>query len=145
MGFAELFSGPNFQRTVSQYCAHRGWRVADLNNERAILRFNMNSGRTQSLFILRYDTTLEFSVQSIARFPNENAIPHYFSTLLLQRSAERKVGFWCIEKIGGEYIYSCMHNAELQLLDAPYFCDVVWALVTECDEFETMLVNMVRR
>lgn len=145
MGFAELFSGPNFQRTVTQYCAQLGWRPADLNNDRAILRFNMNSGRTQSLYIIRYDTTLEFSVPSLVRFANENAIPHYFSTLLLQRSAERKVGFWCIEQISGEYVYSCMHNAELQLLDATYFSKVVTALVKECDEFETMIANMVRR
>lgn len=143
MSFENLFSGVNFATTIQRYCDAIGWKVADLNNQRAMLRFNMDSGREQTLFILRYESTVEFSVPSVAAFDSDQNIPHVLSTLLLQRNAERKVGFWCIEKISGKYVYSCMHNAELQLLNEAYFAAVVRALVMECDDFEGTLSRIL--
>ncbi len=144
MGFEALFSGVNFADTIKKYCAANGWKIADLNNERAILRFSMSSGRNQTLYIIRYDSTLEFSVSSMAAFDSEDDIPHFLSTLLLKRSAEKKIGFWCIEKIGGKHVYSCMHNAEMQLIDSNYFAKVVRALINECDDFEGTLIQILR-
>ena len=144
MGFEALFSGVNFANTIMKYCAVNGWKIADLNNERAILRFSMSSGRNQTLYILRYESTLEFSVPSMAAFDSEDSIPHFLSTLLLKRSSEQKIGFWCIEQIGREHVYSCMHNAEMQLMDSNYFARVVRALINECDDFEDVLVKMSR-
>lgn len=140
MGFESLFSGVNFANTIKKYCTANGWKIADLNDSRAILRFSMSSGRDQTLYIIRYESTLEFSVPSMAAFDSEDDIPHFLSTLLLKRSAEKKIGFWCIEKIGGEHVYSCMHNAEMQLIDSNYFAKVVRALITECDDFEGTLI-----
>lgn len=144
MGLEALFSGVNFANTVKKYCAANGWKIADLNDKRAVLRFNMDSGRNQTLYIIRYESTLEFSVPSMAGFDSEDNIPHFLSTLLLKRSSESKFGFWCIEEIGGKQVYSCMHNAELQLLDSKYFASVVMALISECDEFEGILLKMLR-
>lgn len=143
MGFEALFSGVNFSSTISQYCSANGWKIAELDSKKAKLRFDMASGRVQTLFIFRYESTLEFSVPSMAIFDSEDDIPHYLSTLLLIRSSERKIGFWCIERIGGKHVYSCMHNAEMQLIDKDYFADVVRALVTECDDFEKVLTDML--
>jgi hypothetical protein len=143
-GFAALFSGLNFQGTIRRYCDQIGWRIADINDKRALLKFTMNSGRTQSLWIVRYDTTLEFSVPSMAQFDSEERIPHYLSTVLLKRSAQNKIGFWCIEQIGGRFVFSCMHNAEMALINVEYFQKVVSALITECDTFEGILIEMLR-
>ena len=143
MGFKALFSGVNFANTIKKYCATNGWKIADLNNKRAILRFSMSSGRNQTLYIIRYESTLEFSVPSMAMFDSEDDIPHFLSTLLLKRSAEKKIGFWCIEKIGGKHVYSCMHNAEMQLIDSNYFAMVVRALINECDDFEGTLIQIL--
>lgn len=143
-GLESLFSGANFQNTIRKYCAQIGWKIADLNQARAILRFNMDSGRTQTLYIIRYETTLEFSVPSIAQFSSIDDIPHYLSTLLLKRSAEKKIGFWCIEEIGGKQVYSQMHNAELSLMEVNYFAKVVRALISECDELEGLLIRMLQ-
>jgi hypothetical protein len=143
-GFAALFSGLNFQGTIRRYCDQIGWRIADINDKRALLKFTMNSGRTQSLWIVRYDTTLEFSVPSMAQFDSEERIPHYLSTVLLKRSAQNKIGFWCIEQIGGRFVFSCMHNAEMSLINVEYFQKVVSALITECDTFEGILIEMLR-
>jgi len=143
-GLEALFSGTNFKATIQKYCGQIGWKIADLNQERAILRFNMESGRAQTLYIIRYETTLEFSVPSAAQFNSVDDTPHYLSTLLLKRSAEKKIGFWCIEEIGGKQVYSHMHNAELSLMDVNYFAKVVRALISECDELEGLLVKMLR-
>lgn len=143
-GFAALFSGLNFQGTIRRYCDQIGWKIADINDKRALLKFTMRSGRTQSLWIVRYDTTLELSVPSMAQFDSEERIPHYLSTVLLKRSAQNKIGFWCIEQIGGKHVFSCMHNAELSLINVEYFQKVVNALVLECDTFEGILIDMMR-
>ena len=124
-GFADLFAGSNFRSTIQKYCAQNSWKIADLNDRRAILRFDMNSGRTQTLYIIKFETTLEFSVPSGLNFGSEDDVPHRLSTILLKRSAERKIGFWCIEEIGGKQTFSCMHNAEIQLLDSTYFATLV--------------------
>ncbi len=143
MGLEALFSGVNFKATMTKYCAQNGWKIADLNDKRVILRFRMESGREQTLYVIRYETTLEFSVPSIARFDSEDDIPHFLSTLLLKRSSEQKVGFWCIEQIAGKHVYSYMHNAEMQLIDSNYFAKVVRALINECDHFEGILLQIL--
>lgn len=144
MGLESLFSGMNFANTIKKYCAANGWKIADLNDKRAILRFGMSSGRDQTLYIIRYESTLEFSVPSMATFDSEDNIPHFLSTLLLKRSSERKIGFWCIEQIGGKHVYSHMHNAEMQLIDSNYFAKVVRVLINECDDFEGVLIKILR-
>ena len=143
-GFAGLFSGVNFMSTIQKYCAQAGWKIAEIDNEHAVLRFDMDSGRRQTLFILRFESTLEFSVPSMAVFDSENDIPHFLSTLLLKRSSENKIGFWCIEQIGGKHVYTCMHNAEMELIDSNYFTKVVRALIRECDNFEGTLIKVMR-
>ncbi len=143
-GFSSLFSSANFVTTVQKYCDTIGWKIAEIDSRKAILKFSMQSGRTQTVYIIRYDTTLEFSVPSLAAFDSEEKVPHFISTLLLKRNAKRKYGFWSIEEIGGKHVYSAMHNAELELMNTEYFRKVVSALVSECDEFETTLLNLLR-
>lgn len=140
---AQLF-GSNFRGTIQQYCARQGWKIADLNDVRAILRFDMASQRTQTCYVIKYDKTLEFSVPSMFSFRSIDQVPHYVSTLLLKRSSEKKIGFWCLEEIAGQQVYSCMHNAELELIDSTYFASVVRVLINECDELETVILKMIR-
>ena len=141
--FSSLFSGVNFQNTIKRYCDQVGWKIYDSNNSRVVLRFTMESGRTQTLYIIRYESTLEFSVPSMAQFDSVDNIPHYLSTLLLKRSSERKYGFWCIEEIGGKQVFSHMHNAEIELIDVNYFAKLVRALINECDDFEKTLIEII--
>jgi hypothetical protein len=86
---------------------------------------------------------LEFSVPSALSF-DEDDIPHMLSTLLLKRNVERKIGFWCLEKISEKFVFECMHNAEMQLIDSEYFGNVVRALINECDEFEGIIARMLK-
>jgi hypothetical protein len=143
-GLARLFAGANFRSTIQRYCDEWGWRLSDLDNSTAVLQFSMDSGRTQTLYIIKYESTLEFSVPSALEFDSVDEVPHYISTLLLKRSSERKIGFWCIEEIGGKQVFSCMHNAEMELIDGRYFGAVTQALITECDELEGVVLDMLR-
>ena len=54
----------------------------------------------------------------------------------MQKNAEYKIGFWCIEKISERLVFSIMHNAEITLTDPEYFARVIIKLVQECDDFE---------
>ncbi len=71
----DLFSGANFKNTIKEYCSQIGWSISDINDKRAVLKFNMNSGNTQTLFILRYGSTLEFSVPSGLKFNSDEDVP----------------------------------------------------------------------
>jgi len=143
MSLGSLFSSSNFERTIRKYCSANGWKIADLNSRRAILKFSMNSGRNQTLYIIRFESRLEFAVHSMAAFDSEEDVPHILSTMLLKRSAQLKIGFWCIEEIGGKQVYSCMHNAEMELLNSDFFANVVTALIKECDDFEDVIKQIV--
>lgn len=143
-GLAQLFAGVNFQSTLQRYCGLQGWRLADLSNERAVLIFTLESGRRQVLYVLKFDATLEFSVQSDLRYALLDDVPGYLSTLLLKRNCEKKIGFWCLEEIGGQQIFSHMHNAEMSLIDGDYFASVVRALIREVDELEEVILDITR-
>jgi hypothetical protein len=102
----------------------------------------MNSGRDQTCFISRDNTTLEFSVPSSLTFRTINDIPGNVSTVLMTQNAKQRIGFWCIEKIGEQYVYSCMHNAEMQLINVHFFARIVNALINQCDEFEDYMARV---
>lgn len=143
MSWADLFRGGSaFKRTIKQYCGQHGWQISKLEDEFASLVFGMRSGRDQMCLISLHGWTLEFVVPSFLKYDDPDDMPHRLSTLLLQRSRERKIGFWCIFEAGGNYYYSAMHNAELRLMDAEEFGRIVEALVSECDEFEGIVARL---
>lgn len=140
----DLFSSSNFQSTVTYYCNQIGWRIAEINSSKAVLRFSMESGSTQTVFILRYDTTLEFSCPSGVKFDSFDYIPHQLSSYLLRENSKFKIGFWCIEEIGGRQVFSIMHNAEISLMDVRHFMNIVKALINKCDDFERATEQALR-
>ena len=131
-----LFSGTNYQSTIMKYCNQLGWGISEINNSRTILKFEADSGITQTIFIIRYEDTLEFSCPSGLKFQNRNNIPDGMSSYLLCENSKYKVGFWAIEIINDKSVFSIMHNAEMSLIDLRYFRTVVLQLVKECDKFE---------
>ena len=138
-----LFAGVNFRQAVQKCCGQIGWQIADLNDNRALLQFETALGRTQNLFILRYDSTLEFSAPSAFRFETEDQIPQRILLMLLRRNTENKIGFWCIKMLNGKLTSSYMHNADLScMIDVEYFTRVVRFLVRECEEVERVVGKM---
>lgn len=140
----DLFSSNNFQSTILRYCNQVGWKINDINPNRAMLQFTLASGTTQTIFILRYDTTLEFSCPSGLKFDSFDYIPHQLSSYLLRENSKFKIGFWCIEELGGRQVFSIMHNAEISLIDVNYFVSIVKTLFTKCDDFEQAAEKALR-
>ena len=138
MDLAELFLGSEFKRTIRRYCEANELNISELTDTAAVLKFEMDSGKTQTLYIIKYGTSLEFSCPSgKLKYDSIESMPHQGSTLLLLRSKELTVGFWCIEKVKDIFVYSFMHNAELSLINSEYFGKVVYAVVNELEKFET--------
>jgi len=140
----DLFSNNNYQSTIRRYCSQLGWSISDLNDTRTIIKFSMESGTTQTAFIIRYDTTLEFSCPSGLKFDSRDEVPTWLSTLMLCENATYKIGFWAIETIGGRQVLSMMHNAEISLLDVSYFQKVIMQMVNKCEQLEQSVSKAMR-
>lgn len=140
----DLLSTTNFRSTIQRYCNQLGWNIYDINERKAILRFNADSGNTQTLFIIKYQNTLEFSVPSALKFNSIDDVPGSLSSLLLSKNSKFKLGFWCLEEIENMQIFSIMHNAEISLINAEYFTKVVLRLVDECDTLEQTVAKALR-
>lgn len=139
----DLFSSSRFRSTIQSYCREIGWKISDINDRRAVLIFSMDSGVDQTLYIIRYENTLEFSCPTGVKFNDLDEVPHYLSTMLLSKNSQFKIGFWCIEEIGEQQVFSVMHNAEMSLIEINYFYKVVLKLVQECDEFEQAIERLL--
>ena len=132
----------SFETFVRNNSTKAGWNIAKLNDRQAMLEFNMNSGRVQRLYITQYDSILKFSVASAAVFDYLDDIPHIISTTLLTKNSEYKLGGWCVEKIQGKVVYSLMQNADINSVDFAYFVNLVHFLISECDRFDSFLVEV---
>jgi 8-oxo-dGTP pyrophosphatase MutT (NUDIX family) len=134
--------GAYFRRAIKTYCEELNWKISELDEDHAILEFRMPSKRSRSMYIVRYDSTIEFSVPSLASFSSEEELPEDISRILLQRNSEKKIGFWCIDRINEKFVYSHMHNVELKLLDSRYFAQLVQGLINECDAIEGFIETL---
>jgi hypothetical protein len=139
------YSGAGFVTLIRETAEVMQWALDEVNETGAVLHFPMPSGRTQVLRILRFDGTLEFSVQSMAVFESEENVPHYLSTVLLKVNARHKIGFWCIQEIEKKLVFSVMHNAELEHLDRQYLVNIVGVLTEQCDQFEATLIKVLEK
>lgn len=136
-------SGADFITLIRETAETMQWSLDEVNETGAVLHFPMPSGRTQVLRILRFDGTLEFSVQSMAVFESEENVPHYLSTVLLKVNARHKLGFWCIQEIESKLVFSVMHNAELEHLERQYLVNIIGVLTEQCDQFEGTLIKIL--
>ena len=92
-----FFTRNDFVHNISEYCKRCGWKLAQIQANGASLIFTMPSGREQYLYLVPYQSTIEFSVPSVAAFASLSEVPHGLSTTLLERNAQQRIGFWCIE------------------------------------------------
>jgi len=139
----DIFSSFKFRSTIEGYCRNIGWNIYTIDNTMAAIRFEMDSGNTQTLLIVKYDSTLEFSCPSGLKFDDLDDVPDRLSTLLLSQNATYRVGFWCLQNIGEKQLFSIIHNAEMSLIDIDYFRKVVTHLIQECDKFEQAIEELI--
>jgi DNA integrity scanning protein DisA with diadenylate cyclase activity len=132
----ESFSDDQFRSLIQFYCNQLGWKVGEINGRRAIIKFQMPSGSTQVLFIIRFENTLEFSVPSSIYYNSTDNVPGWMSTMLLIENSKHKIGFWCLEDIEGRQVISIMHNAQIAMMSIEFFQIIIKNLLLACDKFE---------
>jgi hypothetical protein len=133
--------GPlGFEARILELSASNGWVVHDLDAKRAVIKFDVSSGRTQTLYVIDLGAVVELSVPSVLVYDTVDEVPHDLAVTCLRRSAKTKVGFWCLEQIEGKQAFSFMWNLPVRQLDADTFGEVVRALVVGCDELESDVV-----
>jgi hypothetical protein len=139
----DLFSGYKFRTTVEKYCEQLEWPTTYLDNSSASLKLRTTSGTIQTVFIVLHGQTFEFSVPSAIKFQSLDEIPGSLSNWLLVLNSKNKIGFWCIEELSNQHVFSVMHNVELSLINIEYFESVISALVQRCDELEQMIAKIL--
>jgi 8-oxo-dGTP pyrophosphatase MutT (NUDIX family) len=137
--------GQYFKQAIRSYCEDYQWNLLELDEDSAELEYDMPAGGQKRVHITRHDSTVEFKVLSFVVIKSEEKLPGAFSTTLLRRNAQKKLGFWCIEQFGGDFVYCYMHNEELKLLDSGYFAEIVIGLTDECDAIEDIIENAARK
>ncbi len=143
---ADDATGPaRFESEMERLATANGWVVNDLNAKRAVIKFDLVSGRTQTLYAIDLGEVVELSVPSVLVFDRVDDVPLDVAVTCLRRSAKTKVGFWCLEQIEDKQAFSFMWNLPHRLLDTTTFGEVVRALVVGCDELESdILVDPAR-
>jgi 8-oxo-dGTP pyrophosphatase MutT (NUDIX family) len=137
--------GDYFKRVIKTYCEDYQWKLVEVTQDYAELEYDMPAGGQKKIHITRHDSTVEFSVSSFIGFKAQAESLDAFSTTLLRRNSQKKIGFWCIDQIKEEFIYCYMHNAELKLLDSSYFAAIVVGLTDECDAIEGIIKNAAKK
>ncbi len=135
MGFLDFLSS-DFKKAIPAMAKDNGWTVAEVGDERAVLQFATASGRTQTLYVIKYPNTLEFSVPSEAVYNSLDEIPDGLPSRLLKRNGALQTGFWALEEIDGKWVFSTMYCETLGNLHAEMFGRIVDGLVDECDRFD---------
>lgn len=141
--YAALFSNINFERTIRKYCNDHEWNLNYIDDKEAVLKFEGDEDHelVQTLYVTRFDTTLEFSVPSALRFDDEDDIPDHVSTALMKANTSLKQGFWCIEKINDMHVYTIMHNEEGRIIDSERFGVIVRSIIKECIKLEKLFLD----
>ena len=125
-----------FRSLIEGYCRNIGWNIHTIEDEIAVIKFDMESERTQTVLICKYGSTLEFSCPSSLGFDDLEDVNHVLSTALLQKNSEYKLGFWCLQKLGKKYFFSLVCNAEISLINVTHFRRLVNWLIDECESFD---------
>jgi len=129
-----------FAARVGEWVTAQGWVAHDLNAKRAVIKFDLPSGRTQTLYAIDLGTVVELSVPSVLVFDTVEDVPRDLAVTCLRRNAKSTVGFWCLEQIEGKQAFSFMWNLPHRLLDAQTFGEVVRELVVVCDDLESAVI-----
>ena len=125
----------SFETRVRELANRADLKIHDLTSSRANLRFSCKRN-SQVLWIYPYDTIWEFSCRSIISYKGAEAFPQAILAVVLLQNSQNKRGFWCIEKLGGEYVLEYMQNFAEYLLTPDEFERTCRSVVQKVDDLE---------
>lgn len=133
-----------FQSTIKRLAKAHAWEIEEITGKKVSLKIDAESGNAHELVVYRYDSDmlLEFSVSTGLSFPKGDEVPHWLSTVMLERNGKMKVGFWCMQKVDERLTYMAIHNEEIALLNSDYFGRIGRKLVEECDDMLDTIKQM---
>ena len=124
----------NFESRVRQLASGASLNLNEVDYRHAILKFSMDSGRVQPLWIIPFDDIWEFSVPSAIMLNSAGDFPHSLLILLLTQNAKKKRSFWAIEQINNKYCLSAMLNFPADSLTPSEFRRICGALVFDVEQ-----------
>jgi hypothetical protein len=126
----------NFEWRIQQLAGGASLYINEIDYRHAVLKFNMNSGRVQPLWIIPYEEVWEFSVPSAIQFNNPGNFSQALLAVLLAKNAKNKRAFWAMEQINGKHVLSAMLNFPSDNLTPAEFGRICRALVFEVEQLE---------
>lgn len=110
-----------------------------------LFTFDVNGLLTrQTVWIIPYDETWEFSCLSFIKERNPEAIPKVLLIYALQENSTNKRGFWTLNHYenSGNHVLEYMDNIAGALLTPAEFSNICWAVAKAVDGLERMLRRM---
>ena len=125
-----------FESRLQQLASGASINVAELDSRHALIKFTMQSGVVQPVFVIPFDEVWEFSVPSIIKVPNIADFPQALLAALLTANSKNKRSFWCVEQLNGSFLLSAMLNFPDDNLTPAEFLRICNALVLEVEKLE---------
>ena len=135
----------SFETSLQKLADGAALKVAELTHRHAILKFNMSSGRVQTVWVLPFDDVWEFSAQSMLEYDSVDDFPLWILQTVLAKNSKNKRAFWCLEELRGKHILSAMVNFPNAALTAAEFDRICRALAQEVDNFEQIIFKALSR
>lgn len=132
-----------FEDQVKTLAFRSGLRIKEVNGSNAKLAFEFDKDgkrTSQNCFITPFKNGKYWEFDCLSGI-NQNMMSETICKFLLQENSKHFRGFWCLEKIGEEYVLVYMHNIASELLTPEEFSDICWDVTRRVDELERELLS----
>lgn len=136
--YSDLFSQEKFQETLTQYCEEAGWEVSEFYDCGAYLTFVLDESspyELEAVYILNRISSLQFSIKSYETFLDDDEIPSEMTLHLMRENSTLNVGYWSINAIESELMYSLIHKEDVRTLDVDRFIFIISEMLAARLEF----------
>ncbi len=130
-----------FETHIRQLAEGASLKVYEANERHAKILFKMESGRTQTIWVLPFGDVWEFSVQSAIRYDNLDSFPQWLLATLMTQNSKNKRAYWCIETLSGQHVLSAMLNFPASVLNSVEFSKICLAVVHEVEVLEQAFIS----
>jgi hypothetical protein len=131
----------SFETRMRDLASRSGLRVKSLSSTRATLAFQC-ARSSQTLYVYEFAEGIwEFSCVSAIHFSRTSDFPQPVLATVLVANSKNKVGFWCVELLGGDYVLEYMHNIPGDLLNPEEFRKTCSHVVGQVDDLERSIFD----
>ena len=133
----------SFESRIRRVASEASLNIAKANETFGLLKFNMESGNVQPVYVVPFDEVWEFSTQSALDTDDIFKFPSGILAWVLFRNSKSKRAYWCIESIQDKYYLSAMTNIPDISITPAEFSRTCRALVAEVEQLELALAKLL--